>query len=139
MVILPLRVLAYETDYGGVVSNTRYVEYLERGRYALVHGAGLTVTQIWDEHGVQPVVRRTEIDYLDTARHEDELELRVWTHEHTRATSVLRFELTRERDGAVLMRARQTLAYINTRWKPVRVPEIYRAAMPVDEPQPCKQ
>ena len=38
---LPITVVAFETDFGGVVSNTRYLEYIERGRYALLHAAGL--------------------------------------------------------------------------------------------------
>lgn len=131
-ITLPLTVLAFETDFGGVVSNTRYLEYVERGRYALLHAAGLKVSQVWESHGVQPVVRRVQIEYLGFARHEDELEMRVRVQEHGRATSTLAYELTRPADGSVLLRAEQTLAYLNARWRPVRVPEIYRAALPVE-------
>ncbi len=128
-VTLPIIVVAFETDYGGVVSNTRYLEYIERGRYALLHAAGLKVECIWKTHEVQPVVRRVQIDYLGFARHEDELELTVRIAEHTRATSTLQYDLTRSADGSTLMRASQTLAYLNAKWRPVRVPEIYRAAL----------
>ena len=131
--ILDITVLAYETDFGGVVSNTRYPEYLERGRYALLHRNGLKVRDIWEEHGVQPVVRRVEIDYLGFARHEDALQLAVNAASHAGAKTVLQFHLMRPADGATILRARQTLAYLNTNWRPVRVPEIYRAAMPVEE------
>ncbi len=129
MTILPIRVLAFETDFGGVVSNTRYLEYIERGRYALLHAAGLTISEVWQRHAVQPVVRRVEVDYLGFARHEDELQLRVRVAAHERATSLLEYELTRQQDGATLMRARQTLAYLNARWKPVRVPDVFRLAL----------
>jgi YbgC/YbaW family acyl-CoA thioester hydrolase len=132
-ITLPITVLAYETDYGGVVSNTRYVEYLERGRYALLHSTGLTIRDVWATHGVQPVVRRTEIDYLGFALHEDTLELAVAVVEHSGARTILSFELIRPADGAVLMRARQTLAYMNQDYKPVRVPAIYRDALAVEE------
>jgi acyl-CoA thioester hydrolase len=128
-VTLPITVVAFETDFGGVVSNTRYLEYIERGRYALLHAAGLKVTDVWESHGVQPVVRRAQIEYLGFARHEDELELAVRVREHGRATSTLSYELTRLADGSTLMRAEQTLAYLNARWRPVRVPEVYRAAL----------
>jgi len=131
--ILDIIVLAYETDFGGVVSNTRYPEYLERGRYALMHRAGFTVSEIWEKHGVQPVVRRVEIDYLGFARHEDRLQLDVRIEAHSGATTTLDFHLARPLDGATILRARQTLAYLNTKWRPVRVPEIYRAAMPIEE------
>lgn len=131
-ITLPIFVVAFETDFGGVVSNTRYVEYLERGRYALLGAAGLRITDIWNEHGVQPIVRRVTVDYLVPAQHEDKLELTTWVGEHSGATSTLHFELVRPRDAALIMCAEQTLAYLNTRWKPVRVPAIFRDALAVD-------
>jgi YbgC/YbaW family acyl-CoA thioester hydrolase len=129
---LPITVVAFETDFGGVVSNTRYIEYVERGRYALLHAAGLKITEVWQTHGVQPVVRRLDIEYLGFARHEDELHLNVRLEEHSGATTTLRYELTRAADGAVLMRAVQTLAYLNTSWKPTRVPKVVREALAVE-------
>jgi acyl-CoA thioester hydrolase len=130
---LPILVVAFETDFGGVVSNTRYVEYIERARYALWHSAGLQVERTWREHGVQGVVRRVEVDYLGFAKHEDELEIAVEVGEIGGARLILNYELSRSPDGAVLMRARQTLAFLNTNWKPVRVPEIFRSNLTLGE------
>ena len=64
-VILPINVVAFETDYGGVVSNTRYLEYVERGRYALFHAAGFrmeeyTATAIF----ARPIAPSTGISVL---------------------------------------------------------------------------
>jgi acyl-CoA thioester hydrolase len=126
---LPITVVAFETDYGGVVSNTRYLEYIERGRYALLHQAGLWVEKTWKEIGVQPVVRRVEVDYLGFARHEDQLELSVEVAEIGGARAVFCYELIKISDGSVLMRARQTLAFLGTQWRPVRVPEKMRLAL----------
>ena len=127
-VTLPILVVAFETDFGGVVSNVRYLEYIERARYALWHSAGLQVEKTWKEFGVQGVVRRVEVDYLGFARHEDELEITAEASEIGKTTLILNYELTRPSDGAILMRARQTMAFLNTRWRPVRVPEVYGAA-----------
>jgi len=127
---LPITVMAFETDFGGVVSNTRYVEYIERGRYALIHAAGLRIDEVWKTHGAQPIVRHLEIDYLGGARHEDELLLEISVREHTRSTTVLDFSL--KCDEEELMRARQTLAYINHRWRPTRVPDIFLQSFPVE-------
>ncbi len=130
--ILPIRVVAFETDYAGVVSNTRYLEYLERGRYALLHTAGLQVERVLELHGVQAVVRRIDIEFLFPARHEDELELQVEVVRHSGATTTLQSQLFRTRDHVLLMRATQTLAYIDTNFRPVRVPPIFREALPID-------
>jgi YbgC/YbaW family acyl-CoA thioester hydrolase len=134
-VILPITVVAFETDYGGVVSNTRYLEYIERGRYALLHAANLKIEDVWKAHGAQPVVRRVEIDYLGFARHEDELELEIAVAEHGRTSTTLKYELRRTGStpdtSEALMRAVQTLVYINANWRPTRVPEIFKNSLPV--------
>ena len=80
------------------------------------------------QFGVQPVVRRVEIEYLGFARHEDDLVLRVQSGEIGRSSCVLEYELTRADDSAILMRARQTLVFVNVRWKAARVPDWFRAA-----------
>jgi YbgC/YbaW family acyl-CoA thioester hydrolase len=130
-IVLPITVIAFETDFAGVVSNTRFLEYIERGRYALLHSAGLRLEKIWAEQDVQPVVRHVEVDYLGFARHEEELELTVSVADHAGARSVLNYELRRKSDGTVLMKAIQTLAYLNKSWRPVRVPPVFRDAMQV--------
>ena len=133
--VLPIRVVAFETDYGGVVSNTRYVEYLERGRYALLQNCGLSVERVLETHGVQAVVRRIDIEFLVPARHEDELELHIEVQRHIGATTTLSSQLFRVRDNVLLMRATQTLAYIDTRFRVVRVPKVFRDALTVNEPE----
>ena len=123
---LSILVHAYETDFGGVVSNTRYLEFLERGRYALLHAAGLPVEKTWREDGVMAIVRRIEADYLNFARHEEQLTLTTRVSEWKGATAIVSHEITRDADGAVILRARQTVAFLNREWKPTRVPAIYR-------------
>jgi acyl-CoA thioester hydrolase len=122
---LPILVVAFETDFGGVVSNTRYLEYIERARYALWHAAGLQVEKTWKEHGVQGVVRRIEVDYLGFAKHEDELEIAVKVGEIGGARLILEYEITRPQDGAMILKAKQTMAFLNTQWRPVRVPQVF--------------
>ena len=97
---LPILVHAYETDFGGVVSNTRYLEFLERGRYALLHAAGLPVEQTWRENGFMAIVRRIEADYLNFARHEEQLTLTTRVSEWSGASAIVAHEITRDDDGA---------------------------------------
>lgn len=129
-VVLPITVVAFETDYGGVVSNTRYLEYVERGRYALFHAAGFTMEKLVEAHDIQFVVRKVEMEYLSPARHEDELELTINVAAHSRTTTTLDFELRRKGESTLLMRATQSLVYINMNWRPVRVPELLLQAFP---------
>ncbi len=125
-ITLPLLVHAFETDFGGVVSNTRFLEWFERGRYALLHAAGLPVEATWASEGVMAVVRRVEVDYLLFARHEDALLLTSRVGEWKGATATVEHEITRPADGATIARAKQTIAFLNRAWKPTRVPASYR-------------
>lgn len=127
---IPIFVHAYETDFAGVVSNTRYIEWLERGRYALLRAANVPVNDLWENDGIVAVVRKTEIEYLGFARHEDELMLEVTVKEHSKTTSTLAFEVRKVADGSVTARARQTLAYINRGFRATRTPLIYREKLP---------
>lgn len=128
-VSLSILVVAFETDFGGVVSNVRYLEFLERARYALWHERGLQVEKTWREHGVQGVVRRVEVDYLGFAKHEDELAISVEVGEIGGARLTLEYEITRPKDGATILRARQTMAFLNTHRRPVRVPEVFKSRL----------
>lgn len=131
-VILPIRVMAFETDYGGVVSNTRYLEYIERGRYALLHASGLKMEEIISSIGIQFVVRKVEIEYLSPARHEDELELEIRVASHGKTTTTLQFRLHRKGESTLLLRATQALSYINANWRPTRVPQLFLDAFPIE-------
>jgi acyl-CoA thioester hydrolase len=122
---ISILVHAYETDFYGVVSNTRYPEYLERGRYALLHAVGLPVEKTWQEEGVMALVRRVEIDYITFARHEELLELETWVDEWRGASAVVHHVLTRVSDGATIIKARQTMAFINRNSKATRAPKSY--------------
>lgn len=132
-VILPIHVVGFETDFGGVVSNTRYLEYLERGRHALMKSANLTIAQALELTGAQPVVRRVEVEYIISARHEDDLELHIFIEAHERVRTILRFELYRLRDGVLLMRARQEMVYLTLDWKPMRVPALFKENWPAGD------
>ena len=125
-ITLPILVHAFETDFGGVVSNTRYLEYLERGRYALLHAANLPVEKTWQEEGVMAIVRRVEVDYLSFARHEDALTLTTWVSEWGGASAIVSHEIVRQSDDTLILRAQQTIAFLNRAWKPTRVPRSYR-------------
>lgn len=123
---LPILVHAFETDFGGVVSNTRFLEWFERGRYALLHQAGLPVEETWAQEGVMAVVRRVEVEYLSFARHEDRLVLTTRVGQWRGASASVEHEIVRPKDEVVIARAMQTIAFLNRSWKPTRVPGSYR-------------
>lgn len=60
---MPMKVRDYEVDAQGIVNNANYQHYLEHTRHMFCEQAGVSFR---DMHaaGLDPVVRRIEIDYL---------------------------------------------------------------------------
>lgn len=60
---LKMKVRDYEVDCQGIVNNANYLHYLEHTRHEFCQQAGLSFRDMHDT-GLDPVVRRVEIDYL---------------------------------------------------------------------------
>lgn len=62
---LDIRVRDYETDSQGIVNNANYLHYLEITRHDFCEEAG-TSFRAMQERGLDPVVRKIEIEYLNS-------------------------------------------------------------------------
>lgn len=62
---LDIRVRDYETDSQGIVNNANYLHYLEITRHDFCEEAG-TSFRTMQERGLDPVVRKIEIEYLNS-------------------------------------------------------------------------
>ncbi|MCM1052235.1 MAG: acyl-CoA thioesterase [Paenibacillus sp.] len=62
---LDIRVRDYETDSQGIVNNANYLHYLEITRHDFCEAAG-TSFRAMQERGLDPVVRKIEIEYLNS-------------------------------------------------------------------------
>ena len=59
-----IRVRDYETDAQGIVNNANYLHYLEITRHEFCESRG-TSFRAMHEAGIDPVVRKIEIEYLE--------------------------------------------------------------------------
>lgn len=60
---MPIKVRDYEVDAQGIVNNANYQHYLEHTRHMFCEQAGVSFRAM-HESGLDPVVRRIQIDYL---------------------------------------------------------------------------
>ena len=98
-----LAVRDYELDSQGIVNNANYLHYLELARHDFCKSAGYSFAQMASD-GLDPVVRRAELDYLQPLRMADEMELTL-TMERKGAKFLFRQEIRRQSDGAQVLRA----------------------------------
>ena len=62
---MPIKVRDYEVDAQGIVNNANYLHYLEITRHDFCEEAG-TSFRAMQERGLDPVVRKIEIEYLNS-------------------------------------------------------------------------
>lgn len=72
-----MRVRDYELDTQGIVNNANYLHYFEYTRHEFCRMAGTSFISMQAE-GIDPVLRRAEIDYMTPLRADDEMLSRLW-------------------------------------------------------------
>lgn len=102
-----MRVRDYEVDSQGIVNNAVYLHYLEHTRHEFCRNAGMTFRQL-QEDGVDPVLRRVEIDYLTPLRLGEEFMSRLTLARHG-ARFVFHQEIYRLPDMAPVVKADATI------------------------------
>jgi acyl-CoA thioester hydrolase len=122
-----VRVYYEDVDLAGIVYYANHLRFIERARSEMIRGLGIDQSRLRAE-GTVFAVTRVEADYLAPARYDDMLEVATSVERATPARLVLRQQIAR--DGAVLFRARVTVAAMGTGGRPRRLPEALRRLAP---------
>ena len=110
-----------DTDAGGVVYYANYLKFLERARTESLISLGYSNKKIKDEFGSLIIVKSCSIDYKKSAYLEDKLNIRSFVKSVTK-TSFLMHQFI-SKDDEVIVEAKVHLVFINTKGKPMKVPE----------------
>ena len=106
-----VRVMFFDTDCGGVVSNIAYLRFIEIARAQLVEELGLALSEM-AETQTYPVVVHTEIDYRHAAKLGDQLVIEGWLDRLERVRFWCAFRIIRPKDNMLIAECRQSLALI---------------------------
>jgi acyl-CoA thioester hydrolase len=119
------RVMTYDIDFAGIVSNISYIRWLEDLRNLFAEQA-LSIGDAL-QRGIAPALMRTEIDYLAPVRFPDIVTGRMWMTEQGRSKWVLAAEFQSQGTNQIVARAKQIGVFISLETlRPVRLPEEYR-------------
>ena len=120
------RVMTYDIDFAGIVSNISYIRWLEDLRNLFAEQA-LSLGDAL-RRGVAPALMHTEIDYLAPVRFPDIVTGRMWLAEHGRSKWDLAAKFESQGTGQLVARARQIGVFVTLKTlRPVRLPEEYRS------------
>jgi acyl-CoA thioester hydrolase len=123
----PVRVYWEDTDAAGIVYYANYLRFLERARSDLVRGAGINQSALLDDEGIVFPVKHCEIDYLQPARLDDEIQVRTRIQKLGGASLDMDQDIHRGKEA--LVRAKVRLACVGRNGRPRRLPSAVRAAL----------
>lgn len=118
-----VRVYWEDTDAGGIVYHSNYLNFAERARTEMVRELGLKQSELADNgKGFVFAVRHMDIDFLKPARLDDLLQVESTPVGLGGASLEVDQTIRRLDDGAELVRLHVQLAFIRLDGKPARIP-----------------
>ena len=125
--ILPLRVYYEDTDAGGLVYHSRYLNYAERARSELLRLLGIHQSELMAVEGVAFAVRDCSMEFLKPARFDERLEVR------SRLVQMAAAWITAEQDvwrgDELLVDIKVRVAAVRRNGRPTRIPGPVRDAL----------
>ncbi len=126
--IWPVRVYYEDTDAGGVVYHSNYLNFMERARTEWLRALGFEQPMMKEALGVIVVVHSLSITFKSPAYFNDLLEVHCDTTKIGHGS--IELAQTILRNGAVLIDARVKAAFVNAAtFKPVGIPANIKEAM----------
>lgn len=132
---LPIRVYYEDTDAGGVVYHSNYINFFERARTEWIRDLGIEQDTLLSEHHLAFVVRKLDCEYIKPALFNDELFVTVDIIDLRKATVVFKQQILRASkneekekhgDHVILAKGEIMVAAVDTiKFKPKRLPEFF--------------
>lgn len=123
-----IRVYWEDTDAGGVVYHSQYLNFFERARTEWLRSIGVHQAKMAREDNVLFAIRHMDIDFVQAARLDDELDVTVHTANAGGARVTFSQDMTRCSDGQGVATAKLTAVCLKANsFKPTRVPKWIRA------------
>jgi len=124
----PIRVYYEDSDAGGVVYHSNYLNFMERARTEWLRHLGFEQTELKSHHAVLFVVRKLEIQYKKPACFNDSL--LVNTRLVNLKNSLMEFEQVIKRGEQTLIQAVVQVVCVDAhKFKPVAIPTPIRNVM----------
>ncbi len=119
----PVRIYYEDTDAGGVVYHANYLRFMERARTEWLRTHGYELNRLEQDYGFLFAVRSANIEYLQPARLNDLLSVKVFIARAGKASLDIDHEVYRE--DILLCRARIKLAGLAVdSFRPMALPFI---------------
>jgi tol-pal system-associated acyl-CoA thioesterase len=128
-----VRVYFEDTDAGGVVYHSRYLNFFERARTEMLRAIGISQTELREKHNLIWVVLDISVKFKKAARLDDELLVSAELLWVKGVRQGFRQKMTRISDGATVAEADLSAAMLHAdSLKPARMPAWIKAELQQD-------
>ena len=133
----PVRVYYEDTDAGGVVYHSNYINFMERARTEWLRALGFEQDELKRNQNVLFVVRSIKVDFIRPARFNDLLDVTVAVKHTGRASLTLAQAIRLHEGGNVLCHGEVRVASISAdAFRPIPVPDMVLAVIAGDHDAP---
>jgi acyl-CoA thioester hydrolase len=115
-----LTVYYEDTDAGGVVYHSTYLNFAERARTECLKSLGFSNTYFIENNGIYFALKHVSIDYIKPAKLEETLTITTAVADVKNASIV--FHQTISRDQEILTQITSQICFITKAGKPTRIP-----------------
>jgi len=125
-----VRVYWEDTDAGGVVYHSQYLNFFERARTEWLRAKGVHQAKLAADENVLFAIRHMDIDFVEAARLDDVLDITVHSVETTGVRMTFKQDMTRCTDRQQVATANLTAVSLRAdNFKPTRMPRWIRAVI----------
>ena len=125
-----VRVYFEDTDAGGVVYHSRYLNFFERARTEMLRAMGVSQSELKEKHGLIWVVLEVNLKFRKAALLDDELMVSAELEWVKGVRQGFRQEITRISDGVVVATAELSAVMLHAdSLKPARMPAWIKAEL----------
>ena len=125
--IYKTRIYYQDTDVGGVVYHSKYIDFAERARMELLIKENVPPSVLQEKYNAGLMVRSCNIVYYAPAKLEDEITVETQVSELKGATMVFKQTVYKGKVKLVVMDI--VAVCVNLNYKPVRLPDDLRVRL----------
>jgi len=117
-----IKVYYEDTDSGGVVYYSNYLNFLERARTEMINDLGLSNKKLLEEHKTLIIVKSCNIEYMNPAKLEDNLQIYSSIESFNKASFIMTQNIKKDED--LIAKAKIKLVTVNQVGKPIKIPSV---------------
>ena len=119
-----IKIYYEDTDSGGVVYYSNYLNFLERARTEMIESVGFSNKKLLEEFKTLIIVKSCNIEYIKPAKLEDKIQIYSSIETLNNASFVVNQNI--KKDDNLIVKAKLKLVTVSQEGKPIKIPSVLK-------------